>query len=206
MGWIIAPKTGEGPTLPKGSVEVWLEELQQGRVSALGRLHRRYWPSLVAYARSRVRPESAPFADEEDLVQAAFLSFYRALREGRAARVSDRESLVALLTTIIARKAARKASGPVLRDVGDTAALERLARETDASPLEQAMLKDCYQRYVGGLPSNLRPFAEMCLAGMTHREIAATIPCAVRTVERKMSRILHLWHELAASGVDPPGG
>jgi DNA-directed RNA polymerase specialized sigma24 family protein len=48
------------------------------------------------------------------------------------------------------------------------------------------MLRDCYERYVGGLPPGLRPVAEMCLAGMTHREIAAAIPCAVRTVERKM--------------------
>jgi hypothetical protein len=42
----------------------------------------------------------------------------------------------------------------------------------------------------------------MCLAGMTHREIAAAIPCAVRTVERKMSRVLQLWRDLAAASAD----
>jgi DNA-directed RNA polymerase specialized sigma24 family protein len=186
----------------KGSVEVWLEDLQEGHVSALGKLHQRYWPSLVAFARGRLRPASHGFADEEDLVQAAFLSFHRALREGRVEQLSSRENLLALLTTIIARKAARKAPGPQLRGVDDLSVLDHLVEDPEVSPMEQAMLKDCYRRYVGGLPASLRPVAEMCLAGMTHREIASAIPCAVRTVERKMSRVVHLWHDLAAAGAD----
>lgn len=192
--------------MPEDSVEVWLEQLKRGRVSALGRLHRRYWPSLVAYARSRLRPEFAASADEEDLVQAAFLSFYRAFLEGRAAGISGPESLVALLTTIIARKAARKAPGPVFWNAGDPRDLEQLARTSGASPDEQVMLRECYERYVGGLPPDLRRFAEMSLAGLTHREIAAAIPCAVRTVERKMGRIVHVWRGRAAADADSSGG
>ena len=95
-----------------GSVEVWLEELHDGHISALGKLHERCWPSLVNYARVRMRLASRGPADEEDIVQAAFLSFYRAFREGRVPELSGRESLLALLTTIIARKAVRKAPGP----------------------------------------------------------------------------------------------
>lgn len=180
-----------------GSVEGWLEELQAGHVSALGRLHQRYWPTLIAYARSRLRLAPRGSADEEDVVQAAFLSFYRAFREGRVVELSTRESLLALLTTIISRKAARKAPGPELRGVLDLSILNQLAEDPSTSPDEQAMLRDCYERYVGGLPVKLRPFAEMCLAGMTHCEIATTIPCATRTVERKMQRIQFLWRELA---------
>ncbi len=185
-----------------GSVEVLLEELHEGHVSALGKLHDRYWPSLVNYARLRLRLAHRGLADEEDIVQAAFLSFYRAFREGRVPELSGRESLLALLTTIIARKAARKAPGPELTGVDDLLLLNELAQDTEASPVEQAMLKDCYQCYVCGLPPKLRPIAEMCLAGMTHREIAAAIPCAVRTVERKMSLILHLWQDRAAAGAE----
>jgi DNA-directed RNA polymerase specialized sigma24 family protein len=185
-----------------GSVEVWLEELREGHVSALGKLHQRYWPSLVAYARSRIRPATHGSADEEDIVQAAFLSFHRALLEGRVPELSGRESLLALLTTIIARKAVRKAPGPELTGVDDLLLLDELAQDSGASPLEQAILKDCYQCYVGGLPPKLRRVAEMCLAGMTHREIAAAIPCAVRTVERKMSLVLHLWQDIAAASAE----
>jgi RNA polymerase sigma factor (sigma-70 family) len=183
-----------------GSVEVWLQELQQGHVSALGKLHQRYWPSLVAYARVRLRLASKASADEEDIVQAAFLSFYRAFREGRVPELSSRESLLALLTTIIARKAARKAPGPELRGADDPSFLDELAQHSEPSPQEQAMLRDFYQCYVGGLPPKLRRIAEMCFAGMTHREIAAAIPCAVRTVERKMNRILLIWQGQAAAG------
>jgi DNA-directed RNA polymerase specialized sigma24 family protein len=185
-----------------GSVEVWLEELQAGHASALGKLHERYWPGLIAYARARLRLAPYGSADEEDIVQAAFLSFYRAVREGRIARLPSRESLLALLTTIIARKAARKAPGPELTFIDDLSLLGDLAHDSEPSPLEQATLKDCYERYVGGLPAKLRPFAEMSLAGLNHREIAASIPCAVRTVERKMNLILHLWNVLAAASAE----
>ncbi len=202
MQWVLAPRREEGCMGAKGSVEIWLEDLQAGHVSALGKLHQRYWPGLVGYARRKLRRESQGPADEEDLVQAAFLSFHRALREGRVEELSSRENFLALLTTIIARKAARKAPGPEQMGVDDPSVLEALAANTEVSPAEQAMLRDCYRRYVGGLPHRLRPVAEMCLAGLTHREIAAAIPCAVRTVERKMSRVLDLWHERAAASGD----
>jgi DNA-directed RNA polymerase specialized sigma24 family protein len=185
-----------------GSVEILLEAMHQGRVSALGKLHERYWPSLVAYARVRLRMAAIASNDEEDIVQAAFLSFHRAFLEGRVPQLTSRENLLALLTTIIARKAARKAPGPDWRGGNGSSILDQLTQQSEASPLEQAILKDCYERYVGGLPPKLRPFAEMCLAGMTHREIAAVMPCAVRTVERKMNRILHIWHEFSAAGVN----
>lgn len=179
-----------------GSVEIWLRDLQNGHVSALGKLHERYWPALVNYARARIRRTSRSDGDEEDVVQAAFLSFYRAFREGRVPHLTSRENLLAFLTTIIARKATRKAKGPSA--VADGSLLDELAEDRCRSPSEQALLADCYARYVGGLPDKLRPFAEMCLAGMTHREIAAAIPCAVRTVERKMACILERWRACAS--------
>jgi DNA-directed RNA polymerase specialized sigma24 family protein len=182
-----------------GSVEILLEAMHQGHISALGKLHQRYWPSLVAYARGRLRLASAAGVDEEDIVQAAFLSFHRAFCEGRIPRLTSRENLLAVLTTIIARKSARKAAGPELTSGHGLLFLEQLALASGVSPLEQAILNDCYERYVGGLPVKLRPFAEMCLAGMTHREIAASMPCAVRTVERKINRIADHWREISAS-------
>jgi RNA polymerase sigma factor (sigma-70 family) len=185
-----------------GSVEIWLRELQQGRLSAMGKLYQRYWPDLVHYARARLRLAPKRWADEKDIVQSAFLSFYRAFRRGRTPLLASRENLLALLTTIIARKAARRAKGPNILGVEDESLLEELAEDAGESPLEQAMLKDCYQQYVGGLPEKMRPIAEMCMAGMTHREIAAAIPCAVRTVERKMARVMQVWQDMAAASAE----
>jgi len=181
-----------------GSVEVWLRELQEGHVSALGKLHQRYWPALVGYARARLRLTPKAWADEEDIVQSAFLSFYMGVRQGRLPRLASRENLLALLTTIIARKAERKAKGPEATDLGDLGAVDEF--DSAPPPLEQAILRDCYDRYVTRLSDKLRPIAEMCLAGMTHREIATAVPCATRTVERKMARILRLWREMSAAG------
>ena len=182
-----------------GSVEILLEEMHHGHRSALGKLHQRYWPSLVAYARRRLREASSASVDEEDIVQAAFLSFHQAFCEGRIPRLTSRENLLAMLTTIIARKAARKPPGPELTSGLGLLVLEGLSPAAGTSPLDQAILNDCYERYVGGLPAKLQPFAEMCLAGMTHREIAASVPCAVRTVERKINRIVYHWREISAS-------
>ena len=187
---------------PLGSVEVWLRDLQDGHVSALGKLHERYWPALVNYARVRVRRAPQIGADEEDVVQAAFLSFYRAVREGRVPLLKSRENLLAFLTTIIARKAVRKAKGPRAVAIEDWSLLDELAEDPRCSPSEQALLADSYKQYVGGLPEKLRPFAEMSLAGMTHREIAVAVPCAVRTVERKMACILQRWRALASVDSD----
>src|SRR5262249_25912403 len=121
---------------------------------------------------------------------------------GRAPVLASRDNLLALLTTIIARKAARKTRGPNLGGVEDLSLLEELAEDPAPSPLDQALVHDCYDLYVGRLPDKLRPFAEMCLAGMTHREIAAAVPCAVRTVERKMACILQRWRDMAAAGTE----
>src|SRR6058998_3399163 len=94
-------RVGEKPVSSLGSVEVWLRDLQQGHRSALGKLHQRYWPALVNYARARIRLTPVGGADEEDVVQAAFLSFYRAFQEGRIPRLTTRENVLAFLTTLI---------------------------------------------------------------------------------------------------------
>jgi DNA-directed RNA polymerase specialized sigma24 family protein len=149
--------------------------------------------------RARLRSDTRASADEEDIVQAAFLSFHRAFCEGRVRNLSGPENLLALLMTIIARKAARKAPGPQHTGVEDLELLDKLSWHETESPVEQAILKDCYERYVGALPRDLRHIAEMCLTGITHREIAQSMSCAVRTVERKMERIIGLWRDLAAT-------
>ncbi len=146
--------------------------------------HRRDSPTRKIWCRRRSSASIAPCA------RAAF------------DRLTSRENLLALLTTIIARKAARKAPGPALRGVDDLSVLDHLGQDRGASPVDRAMLRDCYQRYVAALPPRLQAVAEMCLAGLTHREIARANRCAVRTVERKMNRVIHLWHELAAADAD----
>jgi RNA polymerase sigma factor (sigma-70 family) len=203
-----------------GSVTTWLAQLQAGQETALARLHQRYWPRLVALARRRLQGAPARAADEEDVAQEAFWSFYRRLRAGAEFHLANRHDLLALLTHIIACKAVNQIEHELMQKRGGgrvlgEAALAALAdvhqgleqaAGAEPTPLEQALLSDCYQYYVAGLPARLRDFAELHLAGLTHKEMAAQLGCVERTVERKMALILKKWQEMALAGVNevPP--
>jgi len=186
-----------------GSVTVWIGQLKEGEEAALDRLHDRYWPALVGLARKRLRGVPGRAADEEDVAQQAFWSFYRGLRAGRVPQLENRGDLLALLTHIVACKAVnqiehemgvqKRAAG---RLQGDSV-LNHLAQDDSPTPLEQALLHDCYARYVTALPDKLRDFAELYLAGFTHKEIAARLGCVERTVERKIPLILEKWRKMA---------
>ena len=199
----------------RGSVSAWIGQLKAGEEAALARLHERYWSRLVALARRKLQGAPRRAADEEDVAQEAFWDFYRSLQAGRIPRLSNRHDLMALFTHLVACRGANQIKhevGVLKRGAGrlrDEAGL-RDALDPKDSPLEQALLHDCYRCYVDGLPDNLRDFAELYLAGCTHKEIAARLGCVERTVERKMALILRKWQEIAERGDSegpgaPPG-
>jgi RNA polymerase sigma factor (sigma-70 family) len=202
----------------RGSVSAWIGQLKAGEDAALAKLHERYWPRLVSLARRKLLGTPRRAADEEDVAQEAFWDFYRSLQAGRIPRLSNRHDLMALLTHLVACRGAnqiKREVGVLKRGAGrlcDEAALDgarqgglRDAPAAGHSPLEQALLHDCYRRYVDGLSDNLREFAELYLAGCTHKEIAARLGCVERTVERKMALILRKWQEMAVESLNEPG-
>lgn len=202
-----------------GSVTDWISQLKAGEEDALRRLHARYWPTLVALARNKLPPLAGRVADNEDVAQEALWSFYLSLKAGRLPRLTNRHDFLALLTHIIACRAANQIESertikrgggrvraesipdglPVTRSLGR--GVEQ-APDERPTPLEQALLNDCYRQYVGGLPEGLRPFAEFYLAGYTRQEIARRAGCAQRTVDRKIALILEKWQQLAQVGIN----
>jgi DNA-directed RNA polymerase specialized sigma24 family protein len=193
-------------------VTAWIGQLQQGEEAALSKLHARYWPGLVALARQRLRGVPGRAADEEDVAQEAFWDFYRSLKAGRVPRLANRHDFLALLTHIVACRAVNQIKHEVAvqkRGAGRVrggSALDLLAAaggadDTEPTPLDQALLTDCYQYYLGALPERLRAFAEGYLAGCTNKETAAALGCSERTVERKVALILEHWQEMAAASV-----
>jgi len=184
-----------------GSVSHWIAQAKQGDQAALAQLHQRYWPALVGLARQRLQGSPIP-NDEEDVAQQAFLGFYEAVARGRVPELENRHQLLALLSHIIACRAcndinharsARRGGGTV-RTVSPVA---ELLEDPEHSPLEQAILKDCYETYVAAMPDSLRPCAELYLQGHTRQQIAAHLGCADRTVDRKLALVKEYWQSVA---------
>src|SRR5215213_5668002 len=87
-----------------GSVSRWVTALKGGDAAAAQPLWERYHRQLVTLARRRLRSDRRS-ADEEDVVQSAFHSFFRGVARGRFPQLSDRDNLWRLLVVITARKA-----------------------------------------------------------------------------------------------------
>jgi DNA-directed RNA polymerase specialized sigma24 family protein len=191
-----------------GSMTLLLRQLKAGDEAALAALHARYGPLLTKKAGGRLRGAGAPrrTADEEDVVQDAFWSFYQGLKDGKLPRLENRHDLLALLTHIVACRVHnhlsrehthKRYAGPARGD----SVLADLAAQAEPTPLEHALLTDCYRHYLDGLPDSLRATAELYLAGWRQTEIAAELNCVVRTVQRKLALILQRWQAMAAASL-----
>ena len=91
-----------------GSVSHWISALKDGDSAAAQPLWERYYRQLLALARKKLRSTSRRAADEEDVVQNAFHSFFRAVDQGRFPQLDDRDSLWRLLVVITANKALKQ--------------------------------------------------------------------------------------------------
>jgi len=203
-----------------GSVTQWIGQLKAGEELALEKLRQRYWPYLVGLARKKLKGTPRRAADEEDVAQEAFWSFYRSFKAGRLPRLESRGDLFALLTIITARRAASlvEREGRLKRGGGHVrgeSALEALSSSSPdgcgieqvpasgVGPEEQAQANDTYNHFLAALDEPNRDIAEMWLAGWSHRQIAQTKQCAVRTIDRKVRIILDEWQKVATDSVDP---
>jgi RNA polymerase sigma factor (sigma-70 family) len=164
---------------------------------------------MVALARKMLRSTRRRAADEEDVVQNAFHSFFRAVSQGRFPQLDDRDSLRRLLVVITANKALRqlkhehrqkrgggKVADPMrLHPAGpdDEAALVQVVG-AEPAPDFAAQVADDYQRLLDLLgDETLRQIAVWKMEGYSDDEIAEKLGCSRRTVARKLEAIRVLW-------------
>jgi RNA polymerase sigma factor (sigma-70 family) len=188
-----------------GSVSRWVTALKGGDAAAAQPLWERYHRQLVTLARRRLQ-STRRAADEEDVVQSAFHSFFRGVARGRFPQLNDRDNLWRLLVVITARKAldqlarenSKKRGGGTSRDesriaLGDEAALEQVIGD-EPTPEFAAQVAEEYQRLLDRLPDDgLRQVAVWKMDGLTNEEIAGQFDCSKRTVARKLETIRILW-------------
>jgi RNA polymerase sigma factor (sigma-70 family) len=199
----------------EGSVTQLIQGFCDGDGEAFASLHARYWPILVQIAHRKLHGAPPRAADEEDVAQQAFWSFYRSVRTGHLPNLANRHDLLAALTHVTACKAINQIErelGTLKRGKGRVrgeSALDHLAGQSSMRaglqqvagtahlPDEQALLRDCYDHYLNRLPEQVREVARLHLAGSSNREIAEELDCVERTVERKLALLRSLWQTLA---------
>ena len=194
-----------------GSVTRWVTALKAGDLAAAQPLWERYHRRLLALARTKLRTARRRSADEEDVVQNAFHSFFRGVAAGRFPRLDDRDNLWRLLVVITARKALDQlAREHTKRQGGGTLAGEsRITPGADGAAIEQvvgdeptpefaAQVAEEYQRLLDRLADDtLCKVAVWKMEGLTDDEVAGRLGCSRRTVARKLDTIRVIWSEAA---------
>lgn len=187
------------------SITTWIGKLKDGEPAAAQPLWERYFAQLIGLARDRLRGTRIRSADEEDVVVAAFDSFFRAAEANRFPRLENRDDLWQVLVMLCARKSVdlcraesrRKRGGGQGSLDGETAeqAIQTLlSREPD--PALAALMVEEYELRIAQLEDpDLQRLARLKMEGLANEEIAGQLDCSLRTVERRLGLIRGLWKD-----------
>ena len=194
------------------SVTFWLARLKSGDRAAVQQLWERYFDRLVRLARRRLEQSPRRAADEEDAALSAFHSFCQRVEGGRFPQLEDRTDLWRLLVVITSRKAlkqaeanrrAKRGGGHVRGEsifLGGTQGEEELGihaiADREPTPEFAVQMAEGIQGLLARLDDPpLRELALLKLEGFSNEEIAERLPCAVRTVERRLRGIRAIWSD-----------
>jgi DNA-directed RNA polymerase specialized sigma24 family protein len=192
------------------SVTRWLSDLKEGqRDEASRQLWERYFARLVRLAHAHL--QRARYADGEDVALSAFDTLFRGVEEGRYPKLDDRHDLWKLLTTIVVRKASnqRRREGQLKRGGGKVARASELAAGAASDPLAElagseptpefaaAWVEEVRQRFADLRVESLRVVALLRMEGFAIEEIAKSLDCAPRSVQRKLNSIRDIWADEA---------
>ena len=197
-----------------GSVTHWIAALKDGDLAAAQPLWKRYYRQLIVLARNKLRCSRKREADEEDVVQVAFQSFFRSVAEGRFPELADRDGLWRLLVVITANKAVKQLTyeqrqkrggtsrsaagidtiGAFSGDPGDDTLTEFVDREP--TPEFAVQIVDECRRLLASLgDESLQQVAVWKMEGYGNDEIAGKLACSRRTVARKLEAIRIIWNK-----------
>ena len=189
------------------SVTHWIESLKEGDELGIQQIWQRYFDRLCGYAKKKLPNHVRREFDEEDVALSAIECLYRGVQDGKYLRLNDRNNLWALLAVITARKVShrlrdrstlkRGGGGQAIESFGDSG-LDFIGTVAGKEPtpefaLEVAEEAERMLKLIEG--ETARKVAELKMAGYTNDEIATTLGCGKRTVERKLMLIRRIWIE-----------
>jgi RNA polymerase sigma factor (sigma-70 family) len=192
-----------------GSVTLMIHQLRSEdpleRDAAARLVWERYFHQLLTLAKRQLSTKIRARVDEEDVLQSVYESVCR--RQGRGEfDLLGRDDLWRLLVTVTLRKArnagrwhtrakrdARRESQDPRNPAGEEFPIRELA-SLEPTPDEALEFADAFGERLNGLPDEiLRTIALRKLEGFSNREIARSLGCAERSIERKLSLIRHAW-------------
>jgi RNA polymerase sigma-70 factor, ECF subfamily len=176
------------------------------REQAARRIWERFEPRLLELVRRRLNPRIRVRADEDDLVQSMFKSFFAIGHDGDRAPPADREELWRLLVWMAMCKIANtahkhhamrrdvrredpQAGSPELSGSKLAGWMAELEDRDSLTPQEAAVFHEEFDRLLCKLPEQLQQIFVWKLQGHTNAEIGRMINRTERTVELKMQII-----------------
>jgi len=189
-----------------GSITHCLHLLREGDQEAARVIWERYFPRLVHQARLTLGAPACRAADDEDAALSVMDRFCKAAQQGRYPDLADRYGLWRLLLRITTRRALdlarrerrQRRGGNAARAAltGEEADTEKLSSvmSDEPSPAFAAEMAEACRNLLDRLPdAELRTLAVARLEGYENQEIADSLKCSVRTVERRLQLIRDLW-------------
>jgi DNA-directed RNA polymerase specialized sigma24 family protein len=199
------------PMSSPGSITYWIDRLKAGDPAAAQKLWERYFHRLVGLARKKLHNAPRRAADEEDVAQSAFASFWRRAQQGQFPQLEDRNDLWHLLMVITVRKAINQAkferrqkrggagpNMPTLPDPdpgADETTLEQLLSSEPTPEFAAQVAEEC-ERLLDSLGDpELRLIALWKMEGDTSAQIATKLRRVPRTIERRLQLIRKIWEQ-----------
>lgn len=196
------------------SVTHWIDGVEAGEDAAAQKLWERYFERLLLVARTKLAHARRRDFDEEDVAISAFHSVCAGIKEGKFPRLADRNNLWSLLLVITARKAqqqlrknaASKRGGNNVR--GESffgAAEDQFAGIGDVAGAEPTpeftfLASEEFESLLALLPDDqMRQIALMKMEGYENQEIAKSLECGLRTIERRLGLIRDIWQVRGAT-------
>lgn len=194
------------------TVSQWIAQLKTGDAHAAQRLWEAYFQRMVQLARQRLEGAPRRAADEEDVALSAFKSFCLGAQAGRFSKLMDADSLWPLLMAITANKSVDlirennrqkrggtgKVSSDGTRGPGHESSLSDLISR-EPTPEFAAQISDNLQHLLKVLDGtgdpDLRRIAILKMDGYSNQDIAESVGCVRRSVERKLQLIAGLWEK-----------
>jgi len=189
-----------------GSLSVLFARLDDADPALLAEIWRRFFPRMTALARTTMSRFARAEADDVDVAQSAFISFWRAWKRGAWFEFDDRDDLWKLLSLMTARKAmkaarrrlAKKRGGGVtvaeseLADKftvgGRAASLDEIVGRL--SPPEFDLIGE---ELLSRLTDDERSVVLLCMQNYSIEEIAERMTCSARTVQRTLESVRRRW-------------